>query len=164
MDDSFSCGFNAVTCRSLDLSSVQIWQQLLPHLWRNPDQERLGHDCCSLRGQVWVSLAWQLPSMAALIPLHLVTLSVWSECLVSGRVKICPCFVRPQDQDLACCTWRTQPQLPRGPGTVQERGPCLPPPQLEQQQCCWRVSGCWSCSDWVLRSQIENLDIEYYIS
>lgn len=41
---------------SLDLSSVQIWQQLLPHLWRKPDQERMGHDCCSLCGPVWVSL------------------------------------------------------------------------------------------------------------
>lgn len=40
---------------SLDLSSVQIWQQLLPQLWRNPDQERMGHDCCSLCGQVGVS-------------------------------------------------------------------------------------------------------------
>merc|ERR1712002_213931 len=35
-----------------DLSSVQIWQQFLPHLWRNPDQERMGHDRRSLCGQI----------------------------------------------------------------------------------------------------------------
>lgn len=38
----------------LDLSSVQVRQQILPHLWRNTDQERMGHDCRSLRGQVRV--------------------------------------------------------------------------------------------------------------
>lgn len=38
-----------------DRSSVPIWRLLLPHLWRDPDQERMGHDCCSLCGQVRVT-------------------------------------------------------------------------------------------------------------
>lgn len=37
---------------STDLTAVQVWQQILPHLRRNPDQERLGDDRCSLCGQV----------------------------------------------------------------------------------------------------------------
>lgn len=35
-----------------DLSAVLVWQQILPHLWRNPDQERMGDDRRSLCGQV----------------------------------------------------------------------------------------------------------------
>lgn len=48
---------------SSDLSSVQIRQQLLPHLWRNPDQERMGHDRCSLCGQVGDSSITELTEL-----------------------------------------------------------------------------------------------------
>lgn len=42
-----------------DLSAVQVWQQILPHLWRNPDQERMGDDRRSLCGQVLLAPSTQ---------------------------------------------------------------------------------------------------------
>ena len=37
-----------------DLPPVQVWKLLPPHLWRNPDQEGMGHDRRPLCGQVRV--------------------------------------------------------------------------------------------------------------
>lgn len=65
-------------------------------------------------------------------------------------------FVRPQFQDLACRSWRSQHQLPRGHRAVHERERRLHPPQLELQQRCRRVSGYRSLFDPNLHSKIAN--------